>query len=269
MSNTHYVIRGGVEGRERLRILSRVMRPTTVALLDRVGIPPEAVCLDVGCGGGDVTVELARRVAPRGRVVGVEIDEVKLGLARTEARDVGVENVEFRRADVVGPLGESDFDVAYARFLLTHLRDPAGCIGRMRDALRPGGLLVVEDVDFAGSFWYPENPPFGRCLELYTEAARRRGGDPNIGRRLPVLLLEAGFERVGMNVVQPAGLEGEVKLIPALTLINIADAVLADGLATPEEFGRVAEQAYEFARDPHTVVSTPRVVQVWGYHPAV
>jgi len=63
MSIKHYVIRGGVEGRERLQMLARVMRPMTLALLDRVDIPRQAVCLDVGCGGGDVTVELARRVA--------------------------------------------------------------------------------------------------------------------------------------------------------------------------------------------------------------
>jgi SAM-dependent methyltransferase len=265
MSIKNYVIRGGVEGRERLRILSRVMRPTTLALLDRVGIPREAVCLDVGCGGGDVTVELARRVAPHGRAVGADLDEVKLGLARAEARDAGVENVEFRQADVSGRLGEADFDVAYARFLLTHLSDPAGCVGRMHDALRPGGLLVVEDIDCAGCFCYPDHPAIRRSLELFTAAVRRRGGDPDIGPRLPVLLLEAGFERVGLNVVQPAGLEGEAKLIFPLTLANIADAVLADGSATPEEIGRVVEQLYEFARDPRTVAGTPRVVQAWGY----
>jgi 2-polyprenyl-3-methyl-5-hydroxy-6-metoxy-1,4-benzoquinol methylase len=58
-----YVIRGGVEGRERLRVLARVMWPTTEALLARVGTPRDARCLDIGCGGGDVTVELARRAA--------------------------------------------------------------------------------------------------------------------------------------------------------------------------------------------------------------
>jgi 2-polyprenyl-3-methyl-5-hydroxy-6-metoxy-1,4-benzoquinol methylase len=65
----HYIIRGGVEGRERLRVLARVMRPTTLNLFDRVGIRPGMACLDVGCGGGDVTFELADLVGPKGRVV--------------------------------------------------------------------------------------------------------------------------------------------------------------------------------------------------------
>jgi len=265
MSDERYVIQGGVEGRERLRVLSRVMRPTTLALLDRVGIPAGAACLDVGCGGGDVTLELARRVAPHGRAVGTDIDEVKLALAREEAERQGVENVAFRKADAVGPLGAGDFDVVYARFLLTHLPDPAAAVAGMRGALKPGGVLVVEDIDFQGYFSYPECPALRRYVELYTEAVRRRGGDPNIGPRLPLLLLEAGFERVRMSVVQPAGVEGDVKLINPITMGAIADAVLADGLATPEEVRRLVGELLDFARDPRTVASVARVVQAWGY----
>ncbi len=87
MERKHYIIRGGVEGRERLRILARVMLPTTLSLFDRVGITPGVVSLDVGCGGGDVTFELAQLVGPEGRAVGSDIDETKLELARREAED--------------------------------------------------------------------------------------------------------------------------------------------------------------------------------------
>src|SRR5215207_4252926 len=87
--SAHYVIRGGVEGRARLSVLARVMRETTVALLTRLGVGEGLNCLDAGCGGGDVTLELARRVAPGGRVVGVDIDETTLELARREAAELG------------------------------------------------------------------------------------------------------------------------------------------------------------------------------------
>ena len=68
--STHYVIRGGLEGRERLRVLGRVMRTSSMSLFDRLGLRDGLTCLDVGCGGGDATLELARRVAPAGRVIG-------------------------------------------------------------------------------------------------------------------------------------------------------------------------------------------------------
>jgi ubiquinone/menaquinone biosynthesis C-methylase UbiE len=97
MTTPHYVIRGGMEGRERLRVLARVMAPTTSTLLARVGVEPTARCLDVGCGGGDVTLALAR-LAPEGSVVGIDLDETKLGAAREEADAAGVRNVEFRTA---------------------------------------------------------------------------------------------------------------------------------------------------------------------------
>jgi ubiquinone/menaquinone biosynthesis C-methylase UbiE len=96
---TRYSIRGGLAGRERLRVLARVHGPATERLLGHLGIEAGMRCLDVGCGGGDVTLALARRVGPAGEVVGVDLDEVKLGLARDEAREAAVTNVDYRVGD--------------------------------------------------------------------------------------------------------------------------------------------------------------------------
>jgi SAM-dependent methyltransferase len=264
----HYVIRGGIDGRERLRILGRVMHESTTALLDRVGVRAGLACLDVGCGGGDVTRALARRVGPRGRAVGVDIDQVKLDVARAEAREEGLGNVEFHLADVRDGFEMGDFDVVYARFLLTHLSDPASAVAAFRRRARPGGVVVVEDIDFSGHFTYPDSPAFGRYKVMYCATVLRRGGDPNIGPRLPGLLKEGGLEGVGVHVVQPIATEGEAKLISPLTMENIAEAVLEDGLATQEEVDRLVREMFAFAADPDTVAGVPRVVQAWGRRPA-
>ena len=265
---THYVIRGGVEGRERLRVLARVMRETTRTLFGRLGVGEGLTCLDAGCGGGDVTLELARRVSPAGRVVGVDIDETKLELARREAAELGVTNVEFRAGDVSEGEARPVYDVVCARFLLTHLVNPARAVAAFYDNLRPGGLLIVEDIEARGCFSHPESGAFVRFVELYRAAVRRRGGDPDIGPRLPGLLAGGGFEGVGLNVVQPAATRGELKTLGPLTLENIADAVVQDGLAAREEVVALAEELYAFADDPRTVVGVPRVFQVWGRRPA-
>jgi len=263
-----YVIRGGVAGRERLRLLARVLLPTTQNLLERAGIDSGMNCLDVGCGGGDVSFELARRVGPGGRVVGLDRDEIKLGLARDEARSLALMNVAFHASEIAAFEAELEFDIVYARFLLTHLPSPAEAIARMQTWLRPGGMLVVEDIDFSGHFCHPESPPFRRYLELYIQAARRRGGDPHIGPRLPALLHDAGFSNVSMHVVQPAGFEGEVKLVHPLTMENIAQSVVEDGLASQAEVDQIIADLYEFAHSPRTVASLPRIVQTWGRCPA-
>lgn len=268
-NSAHYVIRGGLEGRERLRVLGRVMRPSTLSLFDRLRLVDGLSCLDIGCGGGDATLDLARRVAPRGTVVGVDVDETKIRLARAEAAERGVANVEFRVAGVSDLSRAEPFDVVYTRFLLTHLSDPAKAVSDFYEQLHPGGTIAVEDIDFSGYLTYPELPAFRRYHDFYCASVIRRGGDPNIGPRLPTLLKHTGFENIGVHVVQPAGLEGEVKLLNPLTMENIADTVIADGLASREEIDEVVRQLYEFAADPTTLAGTPRIVQTWGRRPGI
>jgi SAM-dependent methyltransferase len=228
------------------------MQPTTRSLFDRVRIDTGMACLDVGCGGDDVTFDLARRVGPGGSVVGWDIDETKLGLARREAEEQGLGNVDFRLSDMGHGEADREFDAVYARFLLTHLKDPAEALAGMRQMLRPGGVAIVENIDFTGYFCHPDAAALWRYVELYTEAVRRRGGHANIGPRLPGLLLDAGFERVQMNVVQPAAIDGEVKLINPITMETIADCVLSEELATRSEVDKVVAELYELARDSRT-----------------
>lgn len=264
----HYAIRGGIEGRRRLKVLARVLRPSTVALFDRLGIGEGLTCLDVGCGGGDVTLELARRVGPAGKVVGADLDPVKLDLARREADEQDLRNVEFQAIDIRAQDAGSGFDVVYARFLLTHLDDPSGAVDALCRQSRPGGLVVVEDTDFSGHFTHPDSPASRRYHELYCKVVRNRGGDPDIGPRLPILLADGGLEAVDLAVVQPMGTHGDVKLMNPLTMENIADAVLRDGLASREEIDAIVRELYAFAADPRTVAGLPRIVQAWGRRPS-
>src|SRR3569833_2878786 len=100
MQTRDYIIRGGIEGRERLRILSRVMQPNTIAFLQRAGAAPGMSCWEVGCGGGDVACDLAALVGPSGRVIATDIDRPQLEIARSEAKARGVTNLEFRFGDI-------------------------------------------------------------------------------------------------------------------------------------------------------------------------
>jgi SAM-dependent methyltransferase len=265
MKPESYIIRGGIEGRQRLRLVAQMMRPTTLALLERAGLRAGMSCLDAGCGGGDVTLDLARAVGPQGVVVGIDLDEVKLEAARAEAAATGVANVEFRTADIVaGTLPRPGFDLVYARFLLTHLREPGRVLRRLAELLVPGGLLVVEDIDYRGHFIHPPSAAFDAYVGLYRRTAQARGADPDIGPRLPGLLEEAGIRPAQMSVVQPAAIRGDEKLISAITMEAIADAVLTAGFATRAEVEDIVDELYRLGRDETTVMGTVRVVQAWG-----
>jgi predicted O-methyltransferase YrrM len=259
-----YVIRGGLAGRERLRVLARIQAAPTIRLLQRVRIPRGARCLDAGCGGGDVALQLARIAGPDGEAVGIDRDEVKLELARAEARDSGLDNVSYRVADVNVLTAEHEFDVVYSRFLLAHLADPAAALERLVAAARPGALVVLEDIDFTGPFCHPESRAYRRFWELFPAAVRAHGGDPTFGPALPGLLAGAGVRDVDVRVVQATGRDPDVKLMPALTFENSIDAIAGAGLARREAVEAMVDELYAFAAEPDTVVALPRVVQAWG-----
>ncbi|MET0147398.1 MAG: class I SAM-dependent methyltransferase [Ilumatobacteraceae bacterium] len=200
MTPTTYSIRGGQAGKDRLAVLSRVLAPTTGALLDRIPITRDARCLDVGCGGGDVTAQLAARV-PDGTVVGTDRDDVKIALARADMPA----NVELRVEDVARTVTSGQtYDIVYARFLLSHLCDASAWVTALVGLVAPGGWLVVEDVRISGSFCSPPSPEFARSLDIYCRTVRANGGDPNLGPALPRHLRAAGLADIGIDVV-PAG----------------------------------------------------------------
>jgi ubiquinone/menaquinone biosynthesis C-methylase UbiE len=240
------------------------MQPTSCALLQRVGLRRGMRCLDAGCGSADLALHIASVVAREGRVVGTDIDSLKIDLARQEAANRQVTNIEFQLANICDGVPDGAFDLIHARFLLTHLPDPELALHNMREALLPGGVVVVEDIDFSGYFCYPECAAFRRYVELYTKTVRCLGGDANIGPRLPSLLAAAGFENIQLNVVQPVGIDGEIKMVAALTMEHIADSVIAEDLASPGEISEIVGELSEFAHTPGTVASFPRIVEAWA-----
>ncbi len=259
-----YAIRGGKEGKERLDLLARVMLPTTSHLLAAVGLSNGMSCLDVGCGGGHVTLLMASLVGPEGKVVGTDTDGEIIALAREDARAAKLDNVEFRQADAAMCQATGEYDLVYARFLLGHLSEPEKCLEAMARACNVKGLTVLEDVDFAGSFCYPTCTAYERYTQLYQEVVLRRGGDANIGPKLPGMLRKTGAENVLVNVVQPTHLEGEGKLMAPITMQRIAGAVISEGLATESEVQQIINELHDVAADSETVMSLPRVFQVWG-----
>ncbi len=261
-SSDTYVLRGGDKGAERLRLLARVKWPTTKTLLRQVGLRPGMRCLDAGCGVGAVTLKLARRAGVTGMAVGTDTDERILELARQQAARHKLP-ILFRREAINDLREEAVYDLVYCRFLLTHLSEPARAVERLVQAARPGGLVVVEDIEFAAHFCHPACPAFDRYVALYQQAVQRHGGDPNIGPRLVSLLMDAGLQQVGVEVVQPTYRSGPGKQVAQVTLEHIREAVVS-GLATQEEVDTLLTDLDHFTRNPRTILSLPRIFQVWG-----
>lgn len=259
-----YVIRGGREEYERLKLLARARWPDTADLFERVGIQPGMQCLDLGCGGGEVTFEIARMIGPDGRVIGIDLDEVRLDLGRTAAAEKGLTNVEFRVANVNDWSELDTYDFVYCRLLLQHLSRPLDLLRRMWAAVRVGGALVVEDADFYGLLCEPPNEGFEFYARIYPSVLRRHGGDAALGRKLYRLFLEGGIPDPQLKLVQRADATGEAKALSLSTLEAIAKSIVSEGLASEDEVRSAIASLTEFTNDPRTVVGGPRTFQVWA-----
>ncbi|KRV49000.1 ubiquinone biosynthesis methyltransferase UbiE [Wenjunlia vitaminophila] len=154
---------------------------------------PHMRVLDVGCGPGTITVDLAERV-PQGEVTGIDNEPAIVEQARDLAGRRGLTNVRFATADVYTLDHPDDtFCVVHAHQVLQHLGDPVRALREMRRVCRPGGVVAVRDADFGGMLWYPNVPAMDDWRELYSRVARGSGGEPDAGRRLHDWARQAGF----------------------------------------------------------------------------
>jgi ubiquinone/menaquinone biosynthesis C-methylase UbiE len=152
--------------------------------------------LDVGCGPGTLTVDLARRVAP-GEVVGVDRSAAVVDEARSHAAEAAVENTSFLTGDFrKAGLSSRSFDVVHAHQVLQHLSDPVGALAAMGDLARPGGIVAARDSDYSAFAWWPAEPRLERWLEIYLAVARHNDAEPNAGRVLPHWARAAGLTDV-------------------------------------------------------------------------
>jgi SAM-dependent methyltransferase len=166
-------------------------------LLER--LEPGMSLLDVGCGPGSITVDLAQRLAPGG-VVGMDRSEAVLAEAdeaRMQAESAGhlaAGQVTFAVGDVYHLDFEPEsFDVVHAHQVLQHLSDPVAALRSMATVLRPGGTIAARDSDYRAFNWYPDDPRLDRWLEVYRAVCRHNGAEPDAGRRLLGWAQQAGL----------------------------------------------------------------------------
>ncbi len=150
--------------------------------------------LDVGCGPGTITADLAEAVTP-GRVVGLDAAPGVLSEARSAADDRTP--VAFVAGDVLRlPFGDASFDVVHAHQVLQHLDRPIEALREMRRVCRPGGTVAVRDGDYRQMAWFPEDERIDRAFDAYRAVTRLNRANWDAGRRLLSWARTAGFGAV-------------------------------------------------------------------------
>jgi len=149
--------------------------------------------LDVGCGPGTISLDLAGRVAP-GEVSGIDASAEVIASAESARIEAGAPGVTFAVGDVYAlEHPDASFDVVHAHQVLQHLTDPVAALVEMRRVLRPGGLLAVRDSDYSAFGWFPLDPRLDRWNELYHQVTMANRAEADAGRHLRSWVRAAGF----------------------------------------------------------------------------
>jgi len=224
----------------RLTLQDDAVSPFTGRVLRAAGVRPGMSVLDIGSGLGYVSLLAARLVGPGGHVVGIERDPGSVGKARALAREAGfAESVRYEVADLDGFAPAERFDVLVGRYILMYLPDPASALRRLTSLLKPGGIVVMHEMDFTNAA--PSRPPlpeWDRYYALWPLPFLAAGAVPDFGPRLTRTFLDAGLGRPQVETwTATAGGAGEGAVLEWLstTCREIATPLRAAGVGVPDD----------------------------------
>lgn len=216
--------------------------------------------LDVGCGPGTITLDLAGRLTA-GSVLGIDASETVIAAvsldAANSAANSAANNVSFEVGDVYAlEAADDSFDIVHAHQVLQHLSDPIAALREMRRVCRPDGVVVARDSDYSAMTWHPMAPALDEWLTLYLTLARGNGAEPDAGRHLRSWALQAGFASVDSSASAWCFAEAEDRSWWAATwadrVLESAYAVQAEerGLASRADLERLSSGWREWSTAP-------------------
>jgi ubiquinone/menaquinone biosynthesis C-methylase UbiE len=219
-------------------------------------LTPGLDLLDVGCGPGTITLDLAARVAP-GRVVGIDRSEGVIATASANLHREPAPNVTFAAGDVYAlDFDAGSFAVVHAHQVLQHLAHPVDALRELRRVLRDGGLLAVRDSDYAGFVWAPRMPELERWNALYHAITARNDAEADAGRFLPGWVRAAGYRDLRTSsstwtFADPDSRRwwGEV-WADRVRFSGFAEQAVAYGLSDADELARIAAGWRDWAAQP-------------------
>ncbi len=254
---------------ERLQLQSRVWEPAGRRLLEQIGNGAGARALDVGCGAMGWLRLLSEWVGPQGAVTGTDIDEDMLSAADAFVTSEGLGNVALIEDDLFASDLEPDsFDLVHARFQLSPLDRADQQMATYRRLVRPGGTIVLEDVDASSlpHFLPPAPAVEQRLIPLLMQAFDAAGGDHRVALKLPRLFRDVDIEptvRAEVQTLEP----GHPYLQLPLKFADALDGVLRT-LVDADELAALLDEAETELADPDRWGVTFTVVQAWGQRPA-
>ena len=248
---------------ERQRLLQRIMEPVTDRLLDQLQFPAGIRCLDLGCGIGETTRQLAAKLEKMSEVVGVDQDRELVNAASSITPADGC-LITFQQGDA-NRLGFEDesFHFVFARYLLHHLTDPLEVLKEMLRVCKPGGMVAVQEPDCAKQYCYPDSWAYERIPDLYQHLF----ASAFVGRELYSLFRQLGCTEPYLDVETIAGMDVELRRSYRMTIEAVGPALIDKGILNPDELEELLGELRRVEGTEGTLCVWSPVFSVWGLRP--
>jgi len=243
----------GYHPRENIRLQDQANALVELLHFD-TSYPAGSRVLEAGCGVGAQTVTLARN-SPHALITSIDISTDSLAQAKRNVEAVGIQNVQFRQADIFDlPFERGSFDHVFVCFVLEHLSQPGEALGILKNLLKDGGTITVIEGDHGSAYFYPDSADAHKAIQCQVELQRRAGGNALIGRELYPILTQAGFSSIQVSPrmvyvdsSKPQLVEGFTKNTFTAMIEGVRDAALAAGLVEQPVFDRGIKDLYRTA----------------------
>ncbi len=251
----------------RLTEQARFFGDLTFHVLQLAGIASGMHVLDIGCGTGGTSFLATSLVGPAGCVVGVDKAPEAVTVARERAAFAGLTNVYFVTHELATYESESSFDALIGSRILMYFRDPAVLLRRLAQLVKPGGVIVFQELDLDAAKSEPESPLFERSLDRVRQTFTRAGTDVRAGLKLAQIFEDAGLPVPQM--IQGArverGAESELYSQVAQVTRSLLPLMQRLGVATAAEIDvdTLAKRLSDDALANHSTLVAPPLIGAW------
>lgn len=263
-----YVLGTHDEEIDRLGLQHRVWRPKASDAWQRAGFSVEQTLLDVGCGPGYATLDLAEIVGRTGKVIGVDRSRRFLDHLESQLELRGISHVETVELDLDDEsLAERlprDMDGAWCRWVFAFVQNPKALLSRVAGALRRGGTMVIHEY-FDYSTWrlIPPSAAQELFVRKVMETWRATGGEVEIGTAIPQWLGELGFSiKSARPLIEIAGPSDYFWQWPRAFVDVGVERMRELGSLSEDEASQVRRALDDAERDPRSLMVTPAVIEI-------
>ena len=250
----------------RLQFQHEVWRPMTDPFLQRLGIQKEWKCLDAGAGPGFVSMDLRKLVGDNGEITLLEPSTYYINSFKSVAEKNNWSNIKY----VQGTVEESElpgnyYDFIFSRWVISFVPDPEKFVSNLVKALKPGGILAIEDYNYDGLSLFPKGGAWDRMPEVMKNYYKFGGGDPYVASKLPGLYRKCGLELIDYKPFSMAGGPESGVMEWAHRFFEIHVPIMVEKGIISSDDGKAYREDWQAHREnPDAIFFSPVVVDAAG-----